>query len=69
MGTNFFAMNPSTHSIVVSSQFWIYFCISLPMTALTMWLSRRNMLQAIFGKGKKQSNVDEERFCGNEKVA
>jgi hypothetical protein len=69
MGTNFFAMNPSTHSIVVSPQFWIYFCVSLPMTALTIWLSRRNILQAIFAKGKKQPNVDEERSYGNEKVA
>ncbi|KAF2797954.1 hypothetical protein K505DRAFT_372056 [Melanomma pulvis-pyrius CBS 109.77] len=67
MGMNFFAMDPSTHHVMVSPQFWIYFCLSIPMTALTILLWRRNTQKAMFGKEGKRSSVDAEKLVGSER--
>lgn len=45
MGMNFFVLDSSTKEVIVSPQLWIYFCVSLPLTAVTMLLWRWNTLR------------------------
>ena len=41
----FFSIDPATHQVLVSYNFWIYFALSLPLTALTImawkWITQR----------------------------
>lgn len=40
MGMNLFIFDTETRQLVVSSQFWLYFILALPLTAITLILGR-----------------------------
>jgi hypothetical protein len=50
MGMNFFAMDPVSHHVIVSPQFWVYFSLCIPLTGGTFLLWRWRSL------GKKSNS-------------
>jgi hypothetical protein len=55
-GTNLIAFDTDTRNLLVSNQFWLYFLVSIPLTAVTLACWRCRM--QTYRKGYNSSEED-----------